>query len=187
MNAYDFDGTIYDGDSTRDFFFHCLRRYPGLWRFALSLIAPAVRLALRRDDLTGFKRAFFRFLRFVPNAEAEVSAFWARKSAKIKPFYIAQRRPDDLILSASPEFLLRPALAELGVSGLIATRVELPSGELVGLNCKGEEKLRRLRAQVPGARIDAFYSDSLSDAPLARIAKAAYLVAGDRIAAWPRG
>ena len=28
INLYDFDGTIYDGDSTRDFFFYELRRHP---------------------------------------------------------------------------------------------------------------------------------------------------------------
>ena len=28
MNVFDFDGTIYNGDSSKDFFFYCLKRYP---------------------------------------------------------------------------------------------------------------------------------------------------------------
>ena len=30
MNVYDFDGTIYDGDSTVDFFLHALKRNPSV-------------------------------------------------------------------------------------------------------------------------------------------------------------
>ena len=28
MNVFDFDGTIYNGDSSKDFFFYCLKHYP---------------------------------------------------------------------------------------------------------------------------------------------------------------
>ena len=28
MNVFDFDGTIYHGDSSKDFFFYCLKNYP---------------------------------------------------------------------------------------------------------------------------------------------------------------
>ena len=28
MNVYDFDGTIYDGDSTLDFWYFCLKKHP---------------------------------------------------------------------------------------------------------------------------------------------------------------
>ena len=28
MNIYDFDETIYDSDSTKDFYFYCLKKYP---------------------------------------------------------------------------------------------------------------------------------------------------------------
>ena len=28
MNVYDFDKTIYDGDSTIDFYFYCLKKHP---------------------------------------------------------------------------------------------------------------------------------------------------------------
>ena len=28
MNVFDFDGTIYDGDSETDFFFYCFSKYP---------------------------------------------------------------------------------------------------------------------------------------------------------------
>ena len=39
IDVYDFDGTIYDGDSTFDFVLFCLRRHPVI---VLSLPALAV-------------------------------------------------------------------------------------------------------------------------------------------------
>ena len=40
-----------------------------------------------------------------------------------------------------------------------------------GLNCHGEEKVRRMRELYPDAEIEQFYSDSLHDTPLARLAR----------------
>jgi phosphoserine phosphatase len=60
------------------------------------------------------------------------------------------------------------------------------SGRILGRNCHDEEKLRRFRAEYPDADIDCFYSDSLSDAPLASIAAHAILVKGDRLLPWPK-
>ena len=37
IDVYDFDGTLYDGDSTADYVLFCLRRHP-----ALLLSLPAV-------------------------------------------------------------------------------------------------------------------------------------------------
>ena len=50
---------------------------------------------------------------------------------------------------------------------------------------KNTEKVRRFQAEFGAARPDAFYSDSLSDAPMARLATRAYLVRGERVLPWP--
>ena len=36
MNIYDFDGTLYDGDSTFDFILYSLKKHPSLLRFLPS-------------------------------------------------------------------------------------------------------------------------------------------------------
>ena len=88
------------------------------------------------------------------------------------------------MISASPEFLLAPACRMLGIRAPIASRVDVQTGRYTGANCKGEEKPRRLREAYPDAVIDDFYSDSRSDAPLARMAKRAWLVKGDERTPW---
>ena len=66
MNVYDFDKTIYRGDSTVDFWRHCLRRYPGAARALPGTLAKA--LAFRQGNCSReqFKERFYQFLRFVP-------------------------------------------------------------------------------------------------------------------------
>lgn len=81
--------------------------------------------------------------------------------------------------------LVAPIAAPLGVQ-LIATEVDPSSGALLTPNCKGEAKLRRLRAHYgEQVRAEAFYSDSLSDIPLARLAERAYLMRGRERRPWP--
>lgn len=183
MNAYDFDNTILRGDSTRLFYVYCLARTP---RMLLRLPALAVSAAfvLARDKRR-FKQGMFAFLNDLDGAERMVDAFWHKHKRRVKRFYLDARRPDDVIASASPEFLLRPLLEQLGVTNLIASQVDSRTGLYAGENCYGHEKLRRFRERFGDAEIDEFYSDSLSDAPLAGIARKAYIVKGERVLPWP--
>lgn len=184
MNVYDFDHTIYPGDSTLDFWKFCLRRHPA----ALCALPGAVLFGglfkLKLTSRERFKEQFYRFLRHVPEVETEVSVFWEENRAKIYPWYLAQRREDDLIISASPEFLILPVCRLLGVRGM-ASPVSPETGELLGPNCRGEEKAVRLGRAYLDTPVEAFYSDSRSDAPLARLAKRAYLVEAGTPASWP--
>lgn len=184
MNVYDFDHTIYPGDSTLDFWRFCLRRHPAA---LLALPGAVLSGGLFKAGLKSreaFKASFYRFLRHVPDVEGEISAFWAKNLSKIYPWYLAQKRGDDLIISASPEFLILPACQSLGVAG-IASPVSPETGELLGPNCRGEEKVVRLGQMYPGAAMEEFYSDSHSDAPLARMAERAFLVQDGTPRSWP--
>ena len=62
IDVYDFDGTIYDGDSTVDFTRFCLPAIPASrWRLPGSSSAHRQLLALGRRNLTQFKeRALWR-------------------------------------------------------------------------------------------------------------------------------
>lgn len=181
--VYDFDKTIYAGDATAHFVRWCALRYP---RVLLDLIASCPQFAamgLGLVDKTRAKERFYGFLRFVPDVEGEVLAFWAAHAQGVKRWYLEQHEDSDLIISASPEFLLAPICRTLNVQ-LIASRVDPHSGKTAGLNCHGPEKAARLKSECPGTEIAAFYSDSRSDAPLAALAEAAYLVRGDRLLPW---
>ncbi len=186
MNAYDFDETIYRGDSTRDFVLWAARHNARALCSILGALPAGALFVLGRMDKTSFKQRLLSFVRHL-DMDWALTAFWTIHRDRIKPFYLAQKRPDDLIASASPEFLLRPVLESLGVTNVVASRVDPKTGAFAGPNCWGGEKLRQLEALGLAEQIGDFYSDSLSDAPLARVARRAFLVTGDSVAPWPEG
>ena len=60
-------------------------------------------------------------------------------------------------------------------------------GNILGRNCKGDEKLKRLAAVIPNAQIVTSYSDSESDLPILEVAKTAYVVEGNKLIPYTRG
>ena len=184
MNVYDFDKTIYDGDSTADFYLFSLKRHKRIVTLAPSLFGAVVRFyVFKKGSKTDFKQVMYRFLRFC-DIDRDVSDFWEINQKKIKKYYLEQKKSDDVIISASPEFLLEPIADKLGISALMASRVDKHTGIYDGVNCQGKEKVRRFYEKFPDGRIDEFYSDSYSDSPLAEIADKAYLVKKEELTEW---
>lgn len=186
MDVYDFDGTIYRGDSTADFLRWCVRRHP---RAGLALpragVAAGACFGLHAIDKTQFKRALYRCLRNVPDIEREVNRFWATHEERIGG--PCAPSAGDLVISASPEFLLRGPCERRGLQ-LIASQVDPFTGRVLGPNCSGAEKVLRYRARFGDEPIERFFSDSLGDAPMAALAREAWLVdvPHDRLEEWPK-
>jgi len=185
MNVYDFDNTILKGDSTVRFFFFCLGRYPKMLLRMPGQIANGILFITRRRKLQAFKQNMLSFVDIFDDIDPVIEKFWDKNQSRVKPFYPRQQKADDVIISASPEFLIVPICRRLGIKHIMASPVDKRTGRFTGGNCKGEEKVKRFYERFPGAKIDEFYSDSLSDAPLARISEKAFMVTGENISPWP--
>ena len=185
MNTYDFDKTIFYPDSSACFFRYCLRHHPGA---VLPTLPGSLRAWLgylrKKKSAKDLKQQLFSFLPALRDVDGTVNAFWAKNEKRLGGWYLAQKRADDLILSASPRFLLQPLCDKLGIT-LIATEMDKHSGVITGLNCHDREKVRRFYEQYPEGHTEAFYSDSLSDSPMADIADTAFLVRKHRLSPWP--
>lgn len=175
--------TLYRRDSTADFFLHCLSRYPSIITTLPRTDVTAIGFLLGREDKTSLKRNIFRFLEHVPDVPAEVERFWSTHEALIAG--PCSPVAGDIVISASPEFLLKDVCEKRGWT-LIASRVDPNTGIFTGKNCSGKEKVRRFREQFPDAVVEEFYSDSLVDTPMAREARKAFLVKGDKLLPWPK-
>ena len=68
---------------------------------------------------------------------------------------------------------------------LIATNVNKKTGQIIGENCYGEEKVNRLK-KIGVEECNYFYSDSLSDEPVKNISKKAFIVKKDDIIDWEK-
>jgi phosphatidylglycerophosphatase C len=157
--AFDFDGTLADGGSVFPF----LVSLRGL----LPVLRAALRLspALLRAAITGGSAAdevkeklFTRLLGGLAVTEVDRrSAAFAHRHLQRHLRADARRRLDwhqrqghyTVIVSASPECYVSPAGEELGVDGVVATRLAVGGGGLLtggyeGKNCRGAEKYARL-------------------------------------------
>ncbi len=184
MNVYDFDKTIYNGDSTLDFYFFCLKKKTLILKKLPKQLYSAILYKLKKISKTEFKECFYSFLTDLNNIDDLLKQFWNKNQHKIKSFYLNQKKDDDVIISASPTFLLEPICDKLNIKYLIASKVDKHTGRYTGLNCYGEEKIRRFNEIFSNSSIDNFYSDSLSDAPIASLAKHAFLVSNNSIKKW---
>ena len=183
--AFDFDGTL----SIRDSFKAFLAWRSGPVRYAAGLVrlipdfvaylftrdrgrlkAAAVRVFLRgasREKIladcenfagSALGRGFIR-----PDAE-QCWRDWRVKGARL------------IIVTASPEELVAPFARRLGADELIGTRLRFDAagrleGDFDGPNCRGPEKVVRLRAaHGPEVRLAAAYGDSSGDLEMLQIA-----------------
>lgn len=181
MNIYDFDGTIYDGDSSLDFFKYCLSKNKKIILDIIPICFSLILYLLKFIEKEKFKSNFFRFVKRI-DLDKYVDEFWKENDYKIKSFYKKNHLKSDIVISASPSFLLQPLVNKYNFT-LIATEVDKNTGKLIDKNCYGSEKVERLKEKGI-TKCDKFYSDSLSDLPCALLAKKAYIVSKNKIISW---
>jgi len=187
MNVYDFDNTILRGDSTARFFAYCLIHRPRMWLDVPGQAVNGLLFALKLRKKQVFKQRMLHFLSLIGDVDATVDAFWKKNECRVKEWYHETHRPDDVVISASPEFLILPVCRRLKVECVMGSPVDKYTGVFSGPNCHGQEKVRRFREKYPDAQIDEFYSDSYSDSPLAELAGRAWLVKGSELLPWGEG
>ena len=177
---FDYDGTLIRGDSLRLLLGFTVRRYPRAAGAMAALARAAVPFLLGRCSRADLKVLALGALRHVPPAhrpgffhefneailhprlrpEAAKRLAWHREQAHLL-----------VIVSASVDLYLAEAARSLGMDHLVCSRAVLdPAPALLGPNCRGEEKVRRVLAE-PFAPTLAWkdcwaYGDSLADGPI---------------------
>lgn len=182
--AFDFDGTLTIRDSFTEFL--RWRAGPGGWALGLVKLAPALAHYARGRDRGRIKAASVReFLSGVSRAELEVDAnrFAAESWSRfMRPDALAcwnnwgERGAYRVIVTASPEETVAPFARRLGADALLGTQIAFDEqGRVTGAfaceNCRGAEKVNRLRAAFgPDIRLRAAYGDTSGDTEMLGIA-----------------
>jgi len=182
--AFDFDGTL----TVRDSFTGFLRKRAGRrgWAVGLVRLAPATAAYARDRDRGAIKAAAVKvFLEGVTrsalaaDAEAYAEKVWRKL---MRPDALeawndwGQRGAHRVIVTASPALTVAPFARRLGAEGLLGTDLTFDADDRVtgafeSPNCRGEEKVRRLRAAYgPDLRLAAAYGDTSGDAEMLAIA-----------------
>lgn len=177
--AYDFDGTIYDGDSSVDFYKFCFSKKKSICKYWIKQFWFLILYILGIKTKTEMKEVFFCFLKSFNNQKKLVEDFWNVHYTKIKKWYLKKNHSNDIIISASPRFLLEIPCQKLKVKDLIASEVNVETGEFFKSNCHGKEKVNRIREKYSNAIIEEMYTDSSADLPLIELAQKGFKVKKD--------
>ncbi len=188
--AFDFDGTI----TTRDAFmpFALFVAGPKKWLANLARLIPAATLFLvgkiSRQDLKektitlffkGF--AYKDLLGYAEEFAAEVLPRLVKKKALDTLKWHQEQGHRIVIISASPEIYLIPWGKKIGAHDILASKLEVGregeiTGKLSGPNCRGLEKVKRLKELLGSEKTyELFaYGDSRGDKELLAFADHSY-------------
>jgi phosphatidylglycerophosphatase C len=192
LAAFDLDGTLTQRDTLLPF----LHRAVGRGRTYRALLASSLPLA-RAAALGGAHRdvakaAVLRGVlagapleRLAEAAEAfadHVVAHHLRPDVRDKVDWHRREGHELVLVSASPELYVTPIGRRLGFDTVLATRLEVGpdgrlTGRLLGPNCRGAEKVVRLREWRPdGLALAYAYGDSAGDREMLELAVTAVRV-----------
>ncbi|MBE6827806.1 MAG: HAD family hydrolase [Ruminococcaceae bacterium] len=185
MRVFDFDNTIYRGESSVDFFLYYLKKFPfQVAKYIPVFVSGIIRYKTGRltvdEVLKSYSSIFRECCAKFENIPEEIKTFCDKNEKNIKPFYLEIKDADDVILSASPEVVLREMCARIGVYNIIGSELDIESGEVKSVCFRGN-KIGRFREVYADARIDEFYTDSYVDKPFMDISDNVYLVRGNKI------
>ena len=185
MNVFDFDETIFDGDTAFEFITEFVRKNPSLMKLApdiITVVRDYKNLTFRFEDLVDKYGGVISDLIVSQNVDARQIAkdFWDKREHRIKPFYFEIQKEDDLIITASPKFQMDEICKRLGIKHYLASEFNLRTGEF-GRPCFRERKIEFFREAYPDGVIDDFYTDSLNDEFLFPYAKRVFFVKGHKI------
>ena len=177
FDLYDFDGTIYDGDSGVDFIKYSIKHHKGTLKCLLTSVGTVILYFLKLRTKEQMKNKLFRFVTEIKDLDKYVEGFWKEHEHQIKSFWTEKKdHSKDIIISASCRFWLQPIADKYKVYDLFATDIDMKTGKIIGNNCHGKEKVRLFYDKYPKATIMKMYTDSVNDLPLIEEAKEGILV-----------
>ena len=179
MKVFDFDNTLYRGESAVDFALFMIRYQPRIILWLPKIFRNLLKYKLCLVKGGDMEAQIDRFMqRCLPDEQVLrrlVRRFWKTHIRRLNTSLIRRIRPEDAIITAGPEFLLRPIQKQLGTSNLLCSEVDLAHKKILRLNFS-KQKVIRFREVCGNAVIDVLYTDSYNDRALMEAARKVFLV-----------
>jgi len=182
MNVYDFDRTIFYKDSSYLFLGFCLIRHPKL---IFTYLPKVIKAVFKYGFTAKSEEVGFSLVKYLKDYKKDITIFWDKNQKHISSWYLKQRKDDDFIISASPNYIIDEITKRLKVKS-ISTKVDIKTGKVIGKVTEAREKaLYIIKNGFPV--IHEFYSDSYSDTPAALLSERPFLVTnkGREVKPWP--
>lgn len=195
LAIFDIDFTITRKETLMQFFRYAIEKDKKNLKFLPRAIFSGMMYGLKFYDEKKVKESFLKFIDGIEEKQLQevTKSFYSDKLEKIlyKDAIDMIRKLkgegyDVYLISASPEFYINQFYNIKEVDHIIGTRFKFQEGkflrEMEGANCKGEEKVKRLKAYLKENNIEVdfkesyMFSDSLSDKPLLDLVGKPYLI-----------
>ncbi|MPQ32583.1 HAD-IB family hydrolase [Clostridium estertheticum] len=195
LAIFDVDYTITKRETLVEFYIFMLKRNPKYIKYLPKSIFSSLFYVFKIYDASKTKKTFIRFIDGIEENDMKkiVKEFYEKCLSKI--LYkdaidtikkMKKQGYKIYLISASAEFYLSELYNIKEVDKVIGTRFVKENGlhrnQILGENCKGEEKVKRLKEVLLKENIDVdfknscMFSDSLSDLPLFNLVGHPYLI-----------
>ncbi len=195
LAIFDVDYTLTKRETLLEFYFFMIKKNPKFIKYLPKSIFSSIFYVFKIYDASKAKKTFIRFIDGIEENEMKkiVKEFYETRLSKIlykdaidtiKKMKIQGYKI--YLISASAEFYLNEFYNIKEVDKVIGTRFIKENGlhrnKISGENCKGEEKVKRLKEvlKIENIEIDFensyMFSDSLSDLPLFNLVGHPYLI-----------
>jgi len=195
LGIFDIDFTITRKETLIQFFIYMIKKDYKNIRFIPRALFSAILYGIRVYDEKKVKESFLKFIENKKEDELKeiASGFYEEVLSKIlykdaldKIKELKKSGYEIYLISASPEFYLNEFYKIKEVSQIIGTKYVFEDGifirKMLGENCKGDEKVIRLKKHLKENNIEVdfenslMFSDSLSDKPLLDLVGKGYLI-----------
>ena len=177
MKVFDFDNTIYDGESVVDFVYFMmdkkeqLKKYKGivdklLKLYELNLLSPGL-----MESVANKYKGEVNYPK--ETIEKYIEEFW--KINKIRKEMLDKIGKEDVIMTTSPNVLIDPIKKKLKTKNIYTSIVNIETKELEFM-CYKENKAKKFKEIYGDTVIDELYTDNYADKPLMKLARVVYLI-----------
>ncbi|MCB2340727.1 HAD-IB family hydrolase [Clostridium estertheticum] len=195
LAIFDVDYTITKRETLVEFYIFMLKKNPRYIKYLPKSIFSSLFYVFKIYDASKTKKTFIRFIDGIEENDMKkiVKEFYEKRLSKI--LYkdaidtikkMKKQGYKIYLISASAEFYLSELYNIKEVDKVIGTRFIKENGfhrnQILGENCKGEEKVKRLKEVLLKENIEVdfenscMFSDSLSDLPLFNLVGHPYLI-----------
>ena len=179
MQAFDFDNTLYKGESAFDFALFLMLKKKRLLKYLPKIMKLLWKYEKCKITNEEFLKEFNSFTEIVFKnkdwIKEQTVLFWKKNEHKLYPHMLEKIKQEDYIITASPDFLIEPIKDKINTNHFLCTETDLQNGKITYLNFN-KNKVKKFIEIVGKKKIENFYTDSYNDKPLMDYAKHAFLV-----------
>ena len=175
---FDFDGTLSGGDANIEFAKYCFKRSIRPWLFLPSIVFYSL-FRKSRPDSVWWRQGMRRFI--TPKMVKKFAAGFIKQHKRNRFGWAKERVQSErdagrivIMVSASPDFLLRPLVRDMNFDVVFCSETQKDKPWKYDFLCYGANKVRKMDEWAAANKIIPHvvraYSDSKSDLPMMEIA-----------------